>query len=251
MAAGPLFFVFVLTHLALVSSAEVDTQDPNCKPFWCGKLQEIRYPYKDMTRPGQCGLYGVNCSEANNTKIQLKEGGHWYQISGIASPNTIFIDDHELMKKLEFHRCESLEKFGLPSPSPNSTLYTPRVVNIFKCNSSLRLPPPAGFYNTSCGDYNLYHSGTLRSSLDTITHNDSFPPQCSNIQLPAANDPPSVDNLFEILLTSSFHLEVRTAYACMECKLREGQCLLVDSNKQFDCQEGNLDITIYCEGTDV
>ncbi|KAF3431912.1 hypothetical protein FNV43_RR26648 [Rhamnella rubrinervis] len=154
MALGPLFFLFVLTHLMFLNSAEEEKHHPNCEPFSfpCGKLGEIGWAYKEKTHPDHCGLYKVDCSEENSPKIQLKEGGHWYQISEISQADSIFIDDTELRKTLTFRRCESLEKFGLPSPSLFSSPLNPNIVNLFKCHSSLRITPPTAFYSTSCGD---------------------------------------------------------------------------------------------------
>ncbi|KAF3431752.1 hypothetical protein FNV43_RR26488 [Rhamnella rubrinervis] len=234
MALGPLFFLFVLTHL-LLNSAEEEKHHPNCEPFKCGKLGEIDWPYKEKKHPHHCGFYTVDCSEENSPKIQLKEGGHWYQISNISQAGSIFINDTELRKMFTSHSCESLEKFGLPSPSPNSKISTPNMVNLFKCNSSLRINPPTSFYKTSCGDYNLYYTLILNSSLDY----NLFPPQCSFIQLPANNIGNVHSDLFEFLLASSFylHVDLHRSIECLKCQQRGGECLLADSKKQFRCLE--------------
>ncbi|KAF3431759.1 hypothetical protein FNV43_RR26495 [Rhamnella rubrinervis] len=57
--------------LMLLNSAE-EKHHPHCEPFQCGKLGEIRWPYKEKKHPHHCGLYTVDCSEENSPKIQLK-----------------------------------------------------------------------------------------------------------------------------------------------------------------------------------
>ncbi|KAF3431914.1 hypothetical protein FNV43_RR26650 [Rhamnella rubrinervis] len=235
MALGPLFFLFVLTHLVLLNSAEEEKHHPHCEPFQCGKLGEIRWPYKEKKHPHHCGLYTVDCSEENSPKIQLKKEGHWYQISKISQADSIFINDTELRKTLTSRSCESLEKFGLPSPSLFFSPFKPNIVNLFKCNSSLRIPLPTAFYSTNCGDYNLFYTLTPNSSLDY----NLFPPQCSFIQLPANNTGNVHSDLFEFQLASSFylHVEVIQSLECLKCQERGGECLLADSKNNSVVQK--------------
>ncbi|KAF3431753.1 hypothetical protein FNV43_RR26489 [Rhamnella rubrinervis] len=236
MALGPLFFLFVLTHLVLLNSAEEEKHHPHCEPFQCGKLGEIRWPYKEKKHPHHCGLYTVDCSEENSPKIQLKKEGHWYQISKISQADSIFINDTELRKTLTSRSCESLEKFGLPSPSLLFSPFKPNIVNLFKCNSSIHITLPTAFYSTNCGHYNLFYTLIPNSSLDY----NLFPPQCSFIQLPANNTGNVHSDLFEFQLASSFylHVEVIQSLECFKCQERGGECLLADSKKQFRCTKG-------------
>ncbi|KAF3431919.1 hypothetical protein FNV43_RR26655 [Rhamnella rubrinervis] len=220
----------------LLNSAEEEKHHPHCEPFQCGKLGEIRWPYKEKKHPHHCGLYTVDCSEENSPKIQLKKEGHWYQISKISQADSIFINDTDLRKTLTSRSCESLEKFGLPSPSLFFSPFKPNIVNLFKCNSSLHITLPTAFYSTNCGDYNLFYTLIPNSSLDY----NLFPPQCSFIQLPANNTGNVHSDLFEFQLASSFylHVEVIQSLECLKCQERGGECLLADSKKQFRCTKG-------------
>ncbi|KAF3431903.1 hypothetical protein FNV43_RR26639 [Rhamnella rubrinervis] len=175
MASVSILFMLILTHLLLLNSAEEQRYNLSCEPFVCGKLGEIRFPYKEKSQHGNCGLYNIDCSEPSYTKIQLKEGGYWYNIVYISQTGLIFINDTKLHTQVESRRCESLESFGLPSPSKIATVSTQNTVSLFKCNLRLldeNIGLPRDFYNTSCGDYSIYYH--ITTTTNRLLDNSSF-----------------------------------------------------------------------------
>lgn len=240
MASVSILFMLILTHFLLLNFAEEQRYNLSCEPFVCGKLGEIRFPYKDKSQQGNCGLYTIDCSEPSNTKIQLKEGGYWYNIVDISPTDLIFVNDTTLHTQVESRRCASLERFGLPNPSRIATVSTQNTVSLFKCN--LRLPNenivlPRDFYNTSCGDYSIYYH--ITTTTNRLLDNSSFPglphDQCSFIQLPGSfYTGKSTDDLFS-LFTDKFHLQVHVNYVCVQCHNRGRQCLFHDENQSYYC----------------
>ncbi|KAL6188015.1 hypothetical protein ACLB2K_039410 [Fragaria x ananassa] len=81
MATVAVVILYVFTHFLVLSSAE------NCPPFFCNKiLDKLSFPFKNKTQNfPECGYYTVDCSDRTAPpKIQLKEGGYWFQFQSIA-----------------------------------------------------------------------------------------------------------------------------------------------------------------------
>ncbi|KAH7516478.1 hypothetical protein FEM48_Zijuj10G0139400 [Ziziphus jujuba var. spinosa] len=236
-AADPLFVAFLLTSLMLFRSAQQQGHDGSCGvPFMCGKLGEIRYPFKNLwgPPPDECGLYTLDCSDWKNPKVQLKGGEHWYGVQQISQAGSITINDPTLQKRLKSRRCESLESFGLPRPDWFSNVSSPNIVSLFKCNrSSLHsiTSPTSDFqYSTTCGDYNLYYSTPTKLLLDNSSFPDFPQDNCSFIQLPAASHTANLSDFFSFF-TDNFFLEVIVLYGCVPCLNEKRQCL-IDTTKK-------------------
>ncbi|KAF3431750.1 hypothetical protein FNV43_RR26486 [Rhamnella rubrinervis] len=257
MASVSILFMLILTHLLLLNSAEEQRYNLSCEPFVCGKLGEIRFPYKEKSQHGNCGLYNIDCSEPSYTKIQLKEGGYWYNIVYISQTGLIFINDTKLHTQVESRRCESLESFGLPSPSKIATVSTQNTVSLFKCNLRLldeNIGLPRDFYNTTCGDYSIYYH--ITTTTNRLLDNSSFQGlphyQCSFIQLPGSYYTGKSINNFFSLFTDKFHLQVHVNYVCIQCHKQGHQCLFHDEQQSYYCapsgsaSAGSILVVIFC-----
>ena len=204
-----LFVIFVVTHLVLLHTAEEDPRGGFCPPFHCGKLYSISIPFYNISQQNHCdGAYPVDCTDADNPKIQLQKGGHWYKVVGISQGNSIHIRDKELQNEVKFRGCKSLESFGLPGPSLFTNATSIKTLSLFKCNHSFHnITSPVGFNNRSCGDYNIYYYTNISHPIDNTSF-PSFPQQyCSFIQLPA-KDPTGNPNYFFSFLPADFVLQL-------------------------------------------
>lgn len=172
-------------------SAEENHENQPCSSFHCGKLGHIDFPFNNKTNP-ECGLYTVDCKEPIQ-KIQLKKGGHWFQIYNISPANSIFINIEELHKPFDSHSCKSFESLTLPSPSLVSNIL--HTTTMFNCSKG-SLGINSSLYRT-CEDYELYYNNTFNPSS----------PQCSTLQLPRD------------------HLDIQANRHCFNC-IREGGPML-------------------------
>ncbi|KAI9168733.1 hypothetical protein LWI28_001219 [Acer negundo] len=79
MARASSLLLLVIYHLSLLSLAEeVMGFNPRCRPFSCGNLGFLSFPFSNGTNP-ECGLLKVeNCSEPFRQKIQLGKDGPWF-----------------------------------------------------------------------------------------------------------------------------------------------------------------------------
>ncbi|KAF3431908.1 hypothetical protein FNV43_RR26644 [Rhamnella rubrinervis] len=233
-----LFTIFILTHLVLLYTAEEDPRHEICPPFHCKVLGSIGFPFYNISQQDQdhCdGAYAVDFREPYHPKIRLKEGGHWYNVTRISQADSIFINDTELQNEVKFGRCKSLESFGLPSPSWLTNVTSRRTLSLFKCNHSFHnITSPIGFYNSTCGDYNIYYY----TNTTHLIYNNSFPsfPQhnCSFIQLPASDHTGNPNDFFSYL-PANFLLQVLINADCVECRHEPHRCLFDFKSQTHYC----------------
>ncbi|KAF3431918.1 hypothetical protein FNV43_RR26654 [Rhamnella rubrinervis] len=242
MAAAPLFLLLVLIRLVSAADQGDDPDNQNCPTFPCGKLGNIRFPFYSSASKvaASCRFYQVNCTVHDQPTIQLKEGGHWYGIVNMSQGESVFINGKDILNYLEYSSsgssCESLESFGLPEPSAISDVSSPEILSVFKCNSNSTSPhnftSPQHFYNTSCGDYNIFYNTTPADDNDY----NSFPKdRCSFIQLPAASNHNGNPNDLSSLLGDKILIELDINYVCVQCERRGRACLFHDEKQYHFC----------------
>ncbi|KAF3431910.1 hypothetical protein FNV43_RR26646 [Rhamnella rubrinervis] len=231
-----LFIIFILTHLVLLYTAEEDPRHEICPQFYCEKQGSIGTSFYNISQQNHCdAAYPVDCREPNNPKIQLKKEGHWYKLAGISQADSIFISDTELQNEVKFGRCKSLESFGLPSPSWLTNVTSRRTLSLFKCNHSFHnITSPIAFYNTTCGDYNIYYY----TNTTHLIYNNSFPsfPQhnCSFIQFPAPDHTGNPNN-FSSFLPADFLLQVLINIDYLQCRHEPHHCLFDFKSQTHYC----------------
>ncbi|CAN6675575.1 unnamed protein product [Malus baccata var. baccata] len=215
MASVALFILSVLAHHVVLHFAEYSEVEPSkyCPEHSCSdRTSPIRFPFKSMEHPTECGLFTVNCSVPTWTTIQLEEGGYWYEFQGPLS-TTIFIDDNDLVDRLAKNYCNDgvLDDLSLPraSPIPFVSLSTPNLT-LFKCNTTLdKNSYPQLIYG--CGNaYHTYYTNPSNSNLP------SPPPVCTTIQVPMRPSQPNMSSS----LTAEFYLKVETP-DCIQCLERK------------------------------
>ncbi|XP_021690444.2 LEAF RUST 10 DISEASE-RESISTANCE LOCUS RECEPTOR-LIKE PROTEIN KINASE-like 1.1 isoform X4 [Hevea brasiliensis] len=222
-----LVFVF-LCHLGLHSADQEMKHHPNCPPFPCGKLGEIKFPFTNSKRPPHCGLLTVEGCDNGVQKIKLERGGRWYEISSISQAEAISIDDKMFSELLNSRNCRAFKYLNLPN-LPYLSFQISQNLTLFECNNKLSDHPSLLEYS-GCNNSSIYY--TEREILP------SLPPQCSLIQLPRTQN--GQDDIFT-QLTANFSLEVHVHWACRRCYYRGGDCQ-VNSKQKFYCanaEEGN------------
>ncbi|XP_062110045.1 LEAF RUST 10 DISEASE-RESISTANCE LOCUS RECEPTOR-LIKE PROTEIN KINASE-like 2.4 isoform X1 [Humulus lupulus] len=228
MAPIPLFaFFLLLTHLVLPSSAQEYRNHSGCQQFSCGKLGPISFPFNNMTNP-ECGVVTVDCSE-DISKIQFKDGGHWFGIDSINQADYIFVKETVPLPYLNSpDYCKLINDFSFPS-STNSSIFllaNEKSLKLYNCSHSLHTPSPLRDLNqTTCGDYDFYCNPP----------NMSFPfeQQCQNIMLPFSLPLPP---LYSIPPPPSINItfQVQTNPVCLGCISRGGKCDNINVN-QVQC----------------
>ncbi|KAF2322565.1 hypothetical protein GH714_019015 [Hevea brasiliensis] len=201
---------------------------PNCPPFPCGKLGEIKFPFTNSKRPPHCGLLTVEGCDNGVQKIKLERGGRWYEISSISQAEAISIDDKMFSELLNSRNCRAFKYLNLPN-LPYLSFQISQNLTLFECNNKLSDHPSLLEYS-GCNNSSIYY--TEREILP------SLPPQCSLIQLPQTQN--GQDDIFT-QLTANFSLEVHVHWACRRCYYRGGDCQ-VNSKQKFYCanaEEGN------------
>ncbi|XP_065618846.1 LEAF RUST 10 DISEASE-RESISTANCE LOCUS RECEPTOR-LIKE PROTEIN KINASE-like 1.1 isoform X2 [Quercus suber] len=151
MASVSLFVVFVLSHLVPLHSAEEGKlENPYCRPFQCGNLGYISFPFTDIPHPPPppfCGLMKVECDKTPPV-IYLPQDD-WgnerrYEVISISyytnTSKYIRVKDHSLFNYLNTKECHYLDSFALPNSSFISFKLTTPTQTLFKCKSDLQLP---------------------------------------------------------------------------------------------------------------
>ena len=219
MASISLIVFFVLSHLLLLYSAEVENRNhPNCSPLQCGNVGIIRFPFRfSNSSDHTCGLVKVHCEETP-PMIQLGWSGRPYELINISYTNTTQstrIRDLLLLETLNNRNCKTLTNLSFPSFPSISYEITSTKQTLFNCSHTLHIASPEKIKNMSCGDYNIYYS-----------HSNHTPPssfsECSIIQLPR-KEHPDKDELFS-LLSAEFDLKVHVSHACSSCHARGASC---------------------------
>ena len=242
MGSVSFLVLFILSHSALLSSAEKELKHPpNCSFFQCGKLGWLHFPFNNETNP-ECGLRTLgNCTEAA-PQIQLERGGRHFEVKNIQG-DTIIVQDEQLQEHLKRGKCDFIDNLT-SSPSP-SVFFTPvptlTVLTLFKCRRSHNIDLIAEYNYTGCQDYIIHYNHPNHTSLlPPLPHNQpnhtptlpAPPPlDCSIIQYPI-NMSLGMDNLVA-LLTSDITLEVHLSRECRKCHFSGGQCR--DDEGKFRC----------------
>ncbi|PIN14989.1 Serine/threonine protein kinase [Handroanthus impetiginosus] len=234
--------LFSLFHYLIIYSADSKCQ----KSFRCGNLGFLEFPLSHVTKP-ECGLFPVNCS-FSYPRIQLGDGGTWYDVLVKLSANKIRIRDPNLDEYWYNYSCSSFRGLSLPSsPSSSLTISSPNIT-MFECpkdslgESNALLDNYFGAENYTvldrCPRFILYYSRYQAN----ISFREEFaiPEPCSVVQLPG--------NLYSfqgwkpgdaliLNLTSEFDLEWNLSDACLKCHQEGGQCKTMDVNKFLCTQE--------------
>ncbi|KAL6186549.1 hypothetical protein ACLB2K_042669 [Fragaria x ananassa] len=224
MAPVALFISFLLTSLAVPHSAEEEKINRRCPPNLCtAQIGNLSFPFKHKEGPSECGLFPVDCSK-RDARIQLKEGGHWHEITSISESNNIWnisvIINKELQQRLKCIPCvedEIFEWSSLPSPSPISNVSTPYNQTLLNCSNTLDI---TSYFDLKLGCNNASHPHYYISSDNYIA---SRSPSCSVVHpsiltgLDLSIQPGSV-------LTAKFILQVTVSEQCYDCYNREGIC---------------------------
>ncbi|EXB77537.1 putative serine/threonine-protein kinase [Morus notabilis] len=217
-------------------SAEEQIHHPACPPFRCGKFGDILPPFRNNSN-SKCGLYTVDCSEPV-PKIQLKEGGYWYELDDISRHgHHMAIKSGAPPAPFADISCESKDSFALPSPSMISNLSTTYLLTVFNCSQNSGIHVPAGFDHTPCRDYDIYYT------LSNISFS-AFTPHCSMIQLPGYFQTPKHDPKHGISNSPLIILEVHVNDFCRRCYSMQGLCKPMDKDK-FICLNAEKKKGIY------
>ncbi|XP_034197488.1 PR5-like receptor kinase isoform X1 [Prunus dulcis] len=228
MAPVALFIFSLLTHLVVLHSAEARELYNPCAPYHCNdQLGDVKFPFKNMTQPPECGLFTVDCSDHEHPKIQ--EEGYWHELERISPANTNFINDSELQQRLEHSFCDDqiFDNLSLPGPSPVYELFAHNLT-LVKCNNAT---PTLSFtdFNNACTKAATYYTTlsdhSLRSSLPPPR------PSCTIIFMPAD---PSKPPFSLSALTARFSLQLPLRKECKRCHDRKGECRL-DDHGEFQC----------------
>ncbi|XP_061989752.1 LEAF RUST 10 DISEASE-RESISTANCE LOCUS RECEPTOR-LIKE PROTEIN KINASE-like 1.1 isoform X3 [Rosa rugosa] len=232
MATVAVFVFSVFTHLLLLYSAE------SCPPSFCNKrVGSIFFPFKNIRESPECGLYTINCSDFLNPKIQLKDGGYWFQFESITQSSSVFINDSKLQERISSvlindsklqERIERLKEdtcdddvfsdLSLPNSPPIVHVHAHNLT-LFRCNNTQAKTP----YKDR-----TYFCRSVNHIYYTIS-NDSL--NCSAIQIPISPHPRPV--VFSSALTAKFSLHVHFNEECDQCYTTGRNCL--DDNGEWKC----------------
>ncbi|KAM5567778.1 rust resistance kinase Lr10 [Rosa sericea] len=240
MATVAVFIFSVFTHPLLLYSAE------SCPPSFCNeRVGSIFFPFKNITHSPECGgFYTVNCSDHLNPKIQLRDGGYWFQLESISRSESVFINDSRLQKRIEERlkggTCDDdvFNDLSLPGPSPILHRATPPILlstnnlTLFRCNNNIQEKTPYKDPNYACRSVNYIYYTVLNDSLD-----------CSAIQIPILPDSrPNVYN--PSALTANFSLQVQFTKECHHyCSTSNAKCW-VDNNGEVKCAKAGDQISM-------
>nr|XP_011464088.1 PREDICTED: glycerophosphodiester phosphodiesterase protein kinase domain-containing GDPDL2-like [Fragaria vesca subsp. vesca] len=224
MATVAVLILHVFTHFLVLSSAE------NCPAFSCNKvIDKLSFPFKNKTQNfPECGYYTVDCSDRPAPpKIQLKEGGYWFQFKSIAQSGTVLINDSKLqerIKNLETNDCHDdiFSDLSPPSSSPIVNI-SAHNLTLFRCNNTLDNTPSDDPYY-ACRNENYTYYTVSYDGLD-----------CSAIHIPIL--PPSPSSVYNLsALTAKFPLQVQFTKECTQCYTIGGKCF--DYYGKFKCDRG-------------
>ncbi|XP_062110036.1 LEAF RUST 10 DISEASE-RESISTANCE LOCUS RECEPTOR-LIKE PROTEIN KINASE-like 1.1 [Humulus lupulus] len=223
MAPIPLFVFFFLTSSLLPSSAEKKEYHYKCPPFSCGGLGPIHFPFNNKTNP-ECGVFTVDCSQ-EKSKIQLKEGGHWYAIENISQADSIVVKETTLLSKSDFtNDCHIINNFSIPSSKSSLfffyNLTAKKTSTLYNCSDSLGNAPSKDFHQTNCRDSDFYSN----------PRNISFPleQQCPIVTLPFPFPLPHHEHH---QLSIDFIFQVQISPYCWACHLNGGKCHNENENR--------------------
>ncbi|XP_021298844.1 LEAF RUST 10 DISEASE-RESISTANCE LOCUS RECEPTOR-LIKE PROTEIN KINASE-like 1.1 [Herrania umbratica] len=248
MAAVSLLVLIVLSPFVLLHFAGAEEENsypyhPDCPPFPCGKLGEIRFPYTQRNRT-ECGLFVVDDCQGIIQKVQLQRGERWYQVNSISQAGTITIYDEVLAKRLETKDCESLKNLSFPN-LPHVTFEIVPNLTLCKCNSPLNPSFLKKLSYTECKNSTVYYRQPNPQGMPEPPDNMSSLCNCPIIQLPSTNLPPDKNPLKENsqlnnhlfhMLTPNVSVRVRVSHWCKKCHSRGGECLA--KKQRFHCSKG-------------
>ncbi|CAN6675573.1 unnamed protein product [Malus baccata var. baccata] len=213
MASVALFILSVLAHLVVLHSAEYSAEEPSkhCPGQFCSDIAgNISFPFKSHEDPPECGLFTVNCSEPDRPKIQLKEGGYWYEFQGYLFSPSISINDRDLAFRLENDRCD------------DGVFDDLNIIFLVYVNNTTLDKNSYPQLNYGCGNANhTYYTASFSSSLP-----NPLLPGCATIQAPMRPFKPKTFSS----LTAEFNLETPECFQCSESK---GECRFEEGN--FKC----------------
>ncbi|XP_021685712.2 LEAF RUST 10 DISEASE-RESISTANCE LOCUS RECEPTOR-LIKE PROTEIN KINASE-like 1.1 [Hevea brasiliensis] len=231
MAAVSLFILLALFHPAFSFP---------CRPFPCGELGEIFFPFTNIETDERCGPFVADGCKEEIKKVQLGRGSQkWYQIESIFQDpfhyphwSEISITDIELQSKLNSRKCESFQNLSLPSLPYTNFKITSKLTTLHKCNSSKDYPKTQFHYNnySKCPNFKIYYARKHNANLL-----QSPPLECPIVKLPL-NKNNSHDDVFQ-MLTANFSLHVRIRPDCYKCQLHGGKCR--NNNGGFNCTGAN------------
>ncbi|XP_073145960.1 LEAF RUST 10 DISEASE-RESISTANCEUS RECEPTOR-LIKE PROTEIN KINASE-like 2.5 [Henckelia pumila] len=216
----------------------------NCpKSFSCGNLTSLEFPLAQANK-AECGLFGVDCTEPANPRIQLAGDGRQYQILEKISVNTFKLLDPVIQQGLNVSQsCLILRNLSLPFSPSTSFTFSPNLT-FFTCDNRINENGTKwdGFKDyrnyTGCGGFTVFYSN---STNQFPSGGSDFIPGCTTVQMPVKSNQDS-GHLFD-MLTAEFVLEWNVSEDCSACHGRGGECV-TDHLNQFQCREEKPNVTV-------
>ncbi|XP_031282910.1 uncharacterized protein LOC116141552 [Pistacia vera] len=221
---------FFISHLLILSLAQEEMgSSPKCKPFNCGILNVIGFPFSNETYP-ECGFLTVAGCREQVPRIRLGKDGPEFHVLSISKDNTLTLRHDEGFEKppLNNRRCvQYFQNLTIPSSPFFSFEVIPENQTLFKCPGTSYSVPEN--YDSLCNDSShsiIYYKGSKPGGL-------RVPPQQCSLILFQTNRTPNGLN-FSNLYTGWFRLQVKLKRDCHDCHGRKGQCK-IDSIGNFYC----------------
>ncbi|XP_060214764.1 LEAF RUST 10 DISEASE-RESISTANCE LOCUS RECEPTOR-LIKE PROTEIN KINASE-like 1.1 [Lycium barbarum] len=232
---------FLLPLLLILVQAKGKTDSTCPKPFSCGNLTDLSFPFALSTKP-ECGIMPMSrCDAKPHPRIQLLPGGDWYYALRTEYSYTVKLWDPKLYTTLTQHKCQVFDKnISLPDSPSISFKLLPTFLHFLKCNSTSisaqnitqkKNDHVAGYkmYN-GCKDFRIYYK--LPGDDDKDNQAGNLPASCSLISLPIGSK--SDDGGLFNMLSASFLVEWKLSDDCNQCHYGGGQCQTDKTNK-FRC----------------
>ncbi|XP_044488376.1 LEAF RUST 10 DISEASE-RESISTANCE LOCUS RECEPTOR-LIKE PROTEIN KINASE-like 1.1 [Mangifera indica] len=215
-----LFAIILLLGFALALAVEEEGGNPRCKPFECGSLGPVGFPFFNGTN-SDCGFLKIdNCSE-QVPRIKLHKDWPWFYVTAISQTNTITLQENETFLR-PVNYC-AYRNLSLPS-SPFLSV-EPYNQTFFRC-------PAAKSYTNFTAVCKQNKNFTIGYQNDSSNEKlGKLHPDCSVIQLLVNKSQKRVD--FLKLYTGWFRLQLNVTRECIDCFRRGGVCQ--DNQGQFQC----------------
>ncbi|KMT08229.1 hypothetical protein BVRB_6g142460 [Beta vulgaris subsp. vulgaris] len=157
-SASVSLYIFILSNLILLISAEENDGKVCPSSFQCGKFGTISYPFTTIFNP-TCGICVINCTDAIPT-IGLSATGPWYRINNNFSSNRIFlVSDQSLLYAVQFDTCDAFANTTFSLPVSSTVTFTVLYNATFsRCPKNIHRNDNGYFRHIlDCPNYNIYH----------------------------------------------------------------------------------------------
>ncbi|KAF8399077.1 hypothetical protein HHK36_014943 [Tetracentron sinense] len=228
-------YAFVVISFFLLSpfashSAEEDFS--HCKPFSCGTLPNISYPFSNSS---DCGLSIIQCVDDSKPMIEL--GREKYEVLEIFSNNkTIRIRDPEFIKHLRDKNCDELSNFTKPFSFSHLTFEVRNPNLTFSiCKADPYTTPKQEFFGVryrDCGALDLFFYDM--NSLHDWQFEHLLGPDCDVVQFPVHELASLRNGDLLSLLEAGFDLQWSLPPECQPCE-HNGTFCLRNATGSFRC----------------